>query len=78
MLQWTFIAAAVFVNARMDLQVASETPALEPQPMQAERRRWCLFRCRRSGAADEDIFGKKWVTLTDTAGNRCVFGPLQN
>ncbi|CAK0784807.1 hypothetical protein CVIRNUC_008011 [Coccomyxa viridis] len=50
--------------------IASETPALEPQPMQAERRRWCLFRCRRSGVPDEDIFGKKWVTLTDSAGNR--------
>ena len=58
----------------MNMQIASETPALEPQPMQAERRRWCLFRCRRSGVPDEDIFGKKWVTLTDSAGNRCVFG----
>ena len=43
---------------------------LEPQPSQ-ERRRWCLFRCRRP-PTDEDIFGKKWVTLTDPAGSRCV------
>ena len=56
-------------------QIASEYPplALEPQPSQ-ERRRWCIFRCRRSApeVADEDIFGKKWVTLTDAAGNRCA------
>ena len=51
-------------------QIASEGPVLEPQPSQ-ERRRWCLFRCRRP-PTDEDIFGKKWVTLTDPAGARCA------
>lgn len=50
--------------------MASEGPVLGPQPSQ-ERRRWCLFRCRRP-PTDEDIFGKKWVTLTDPAGTRCA------
>ncbi len=44
---------------------------LEPRPSQVERQRWCLFRCRRP-PANEDIWGKKWVTLTDPAGTRCA------
>ena len=58
----------------MARQIASEYPVLEPQPSQ-ERRRWSIFRCRRP-PMDEDIFGKKWVTLTDPGGNRCAFQNL--
>ncbi len=61
----------IFGNLNLGLawQIASDGPVLEPRPLQVERQRWCLFRCRRP-PANEDIWGKKWVTLTDHAGTR--------
>lgn len=76
-LQGTFLHVGL-IHLRV-MQIASVVPPLEPQPSATpERRRWCIFRCRRSasGHVDEDIFGKKWVTLTDAAGNRCAIMTL--
>ena len=61
--------------ARMLKQAAGSEycePAPAPEAAEPRRRPWCLPCCAATPRprAEDDTYGKKWITLYDTVGNR--------
>ena len=53
----------------------SADPAPPPLALEVRRRPWACLPCCRTEApppAADDILGKKWITVYDSIGNRCL------